>query len=85
MREHWDGKAVRGTGTHGHLLHLVSEVCHGSEQVIQQQAVAAKSNEIPLVQRMLAERDLRRVVFTLDALHTQRRTARHIVAQGGHY
>jgi predicted transposase YbfD/YdcC len=78
-----DGKAVRGTGTQGHPLHLVSEVCHGSGQVIQQQAVDVKSNEIPLVQRMLAGRDLHGLVFTLDALHTQRRTARQIVAHGG--
>ena len=80
-----DGKAVRGAGTHGHPLHLVSEVCHGSGQVIQQQAVDMKSNEIPLVQHMLAGRDLRGLVFTTDALHTQRRTARSIVAQGGNY
>ena len=80
-----DGKAVRGTGTHGHPLHLVSEVCHGSGQVVQQQAVDLKSNEIPLVQRMLAGRDLHGLVFTMDALHTQRRTAGQIVTQGGQY
>jgi predicted transposase YbfD/YdcC len=80
-----DGKAVRGTGTHGHPLHLVSEVCHDSGQVIQQQAVEHKSNEIPLVQLLLRGRDLRGLVFTLDALHTQRRTAQAIVGQGGQY
>lgn len=80
-----DGKAVRGAGTHGHPLHLVSEVCHHTGQVLQQRAVADKSNEIPLVQQMLDERDLTGLVFTLDAMHTQRATAELIVRQGGHY
>jgi predicted transposase YbfD/YdcC len=80
-----DGKAVRGAGTHGHPVHLVSEVCHNSGQVVQQQAVEHKSNEIPLVQQMLAGRDLQGLVLTTDALHTQRRTARQIVEQKGHY
>jgi hypothetical protein len=33
-----DGRAVRGTGMHGHPRHLVSEVCHDSGQVVQQTA-----------------------------------------------
>ncbi len=72
---------MRGTGTHGQSLHVVSEVCHGSGPVIQQQAVDQKSDEIPLVQRLLAQRDLRGLVVTMDAL---RRTASHIVEQDGH-
>jgi len=80
-----DGKTVRGTGTHAHPLHVVSEVGHQRGQVVQQAAVASKSNEIPFVQQLRADRDLHGLVFTMDALHTQRVTARRIVEQGGHY
>lgn len=80
-----DGKTVRGASTHGPSVHVVGEVVHGSGQVIQQGQVASKRNEIPLVQRMLAQRDLHGLLLTFDALHTQRATARSIVEQGGHY
>lgn len=81
----FDGKAVRGSGTHGQPLHLVSKVCHATGRVLRQHAVADKSNEIPVVQQMLRDRDLRGLLITVDALHTQRRTAALIVTQGGHY
>jgi predicted transposase YbfD/YdcC len=80
-----DGKTLRGTGQHGHPVHVVEEVLHGSGLVLWEQAVAAKSNEVPLVQYMLADRDLTGLLFTMDALHTQERTARLILDQGGHY
>ena len=81
----FDGKTLRGAGRHGHLVHLVSEVEQRSGLVLWQQAVTDKSNEIPLVQQMLAGRDLPGHVCTFDALHTQRETATLIVQQGGHY
>jgi predicted transposase YbfD/YdcC len=80
-----DGKAVRGAQTHGTALHLVSMVTHAQAITVAQRAVAAKSNEIPAVQHLLGERDLRGWVVTLDALHTQRETAEVIRRQGGHY
>ncbi|MGO8949918.1 MAG: ISAs1 family transposase [Ktedonobacterales bacterium] len=80
-----DGKTIRGAGRHGHPLHVVEEVVHGSGLVLWQQAVARKSNEIPLVQHMLAHRTLDGLLFTMDALHSQITTATLIVEQGGHY
>ena len=80
-----DGKAVRGAQTHGTALYLVSMVTHAQAITVAQRAVAAKSNEIPAVQHLLGERDLRGWVVTLDALHTQRETAALIRRQGGHY
>jgi len=80
-----DGKAVRGAGTHGVHVHLVSEVTHQAGLVLQQHVVEDRSNEIPCVQRLLRGRSLHGLVFTLDALHTQRATARLIVEQQGHY
>lgn len=80
-----DGKTVRGAGRHGVAVHLVAEVAHGSGVVVWQQAVAEKSNEIPLVQRMLTNRSLHGHLFTMDALHTQLATTQLILRQGGHY
>lgn len=80
-----DGKTVRGVGAYGVRVHLVSEVSHRDGRIVQQRLVEQRSNEIPCVQAMLRGRDLQGVVLTLDAMHTQRATARLIVAQHGHY
>ena len=80
-----DGKTVRGVGAHGMRVHLVSEVTHRDARVVQQQLVEERRNEIPCVQAMLHGRDLGGILLTLDAQHTQRATARLIVAQHGHY
>ena len=60
-------------------------VRHGDGAVLGQVAVAAKSNEITAVPRLLAGRDLTGTVTTLDALLTQRAIAAQIRAQGGQY
>jgi len=80
-----DGKAVRGANRHGAAVHLVGLVRHGDGAVLGQVAVAAKSNEITAVPRVLAGRNLAGTVTTLDALLTQRALAEQIRAQGGHY
>lgn len=80
-----DGKAVRGANAHGAALHLVSLVRHDDARVLRQVAVAAKSNEITAVPRVLAGYDLTGAVVTMDALLTQRALARQIRRQGGHY
>jgi predicted transposase YbfD/YdcC len=80
-----DGKAVRGAQAHGARIHLVSLVTHRTALVLGQVAVAEKSNEIPAARALLTGRDLQGCLITLDALHTQRATARLILAQGGQY
>ncbi|MQY39960.1 hypothetical protein SRB17_79890 [Streptomyces sp. RB17] len=81
-----DGKAVPGSRTSDTAaVHLLSAALHGSQTVIAQRQVAAKSNEIPALAPLLARFDLRGVVVTADAMHTQRTTAKKIVAAGGHY
>lgn len=80
-----DGKAVRGANRHGAAVHLVGLVRHGDGAVLGQVAVAAKSNEITAVPRLLADRDLTGTVTTLDALLTQRAIAAQIRTQHGHY
>jgi predicted transposase YbfD/YdcC len=81
-----DGKTVRGSRTDSKTaIHLLAAALHGSQTVIAQRQVAAKSNEIPAMAPLLARFDLRGVVVTADAMHTQRKTAKKIVAAGGHY
>lgn len=80
-----DGKEVRGAGAHGSKVHLLSIVQHRGGITVAQQQIEEKTNEIPMVPELLAGRDLRGKVITLDALNTQRATAQRILDQGGDY
>lgn len=81
-----DGKTVRGARSQGRLApHLVAAFDHHTGGVVGQLAVTAKSNEIPAVQGLLKLFDLRGVVVTVDAMHTQTDTARQITGAGGDY
>jgi len=75
-----DGKtvrgAVRGDGSQVHLL-SVFDVATGTVRA--QREVDAKTNEIPELAPAVAHLDLIGQVVTLDALHTQAETARHLV------
>ena len=83
-----DGKSIRGAARHNpgakHLLVAAAE--HRSGIVLGQEAVEDKNNEIPAVRTLLTGLDLAGRVVTLDALHTQDHTARHLVEQcAAHY
>jgi predicted transposase YbfD/YdcC len=82
-----DGKTVRGAWRpDGSQVHLLSAISHGGGAVLAQREIAAKTNEIPELKPLLAGLDLAGVVITADALHTQRETARHLVAdRQAHY
>lgn len=80
-----DGKQVNGANAHGARVHLLSLTRHADACVLRQQAVAAKTNEIPVAPRLLAGLDLTDVVVTMDALLTQHAIAAQIRQQHGHY
>lgn len=81
-----DGKATRGARTkYMPAPHLVAAFDHASGVVVGQLATAAKSNEIPTVRTLLKTFDLKDVVVTVDAMHTQTDTATLIVDAGGDY
>jgi predicted transposase YbfD/YdcC len=63
----------------------VAALTHGSELVVGQVQVAAKTNEIPAARDLLALFDLDGVVVTLDAMHTQAETAEFVTGEGGDY
>jgi predicted transposase YbfD/YdcC len=80
-----DGKEVRGVRVYGQPLHLLSLVQHGSDCVLTEVATETKSNEITAAPQLLAGRDLRGTVTTMDAMHTQRDFAQQILDQHGDY
>lgn len=82
----FDGKTLRGArDTAGNLVHLLSGLCQLTGTVIGQLAVGAKTNEIPMLTKLLDTIDITGAVITADALHCQRDTAEHITGRGGHY
>lgn len=75
-----DGKTLRGASRqHGHKVHLLSAFLQQKGAVIAQCAVDRKTNEIPTLRTLLDPLDMKDRVVTLDAMHTQKDTARYIV------
>jgi hypothetical protein len=74
-----DGKTIRGASRHtGHTIHLLSAFLHNMGTVIAQRQVDCKTNEIPSALALLESLDIEGRVLTLDAMHTQTKTARFI-------
>ena len=78
----YDGKALKSAGG----LELASGFSVQTGRWMGTEAVAAGSNEIPAIQRLLARTDLTGKTAVADALNTQQETARQIVQDcGGDY
>lgn len=81
-----DGKTVRGARTTAATApHLIAALDHTSGVVLGQNAVAAKSNEIPAVRDLLAgfnPAHLRGCIITVDAMHSLDETAKAILVGG---
>jgi predicted transposase YbfD/YdcC len=85
-----DGKCLRGAlRPDGTQVHVLSAVRHHDALTAASREIAAKTNEIPELPRLLDQLDDTDVVgavFTMDALHAQRSHARYIVEQrNAHY
>jgi predicted transposase YbfD/YdcC len=85
-----DGKCLRGAHRpDGSQVHVLSVVRHHDALSAASREIAAKSNEIPELPRLLDQlddADLAEAVFTMDALHAQRGHARYLVEQrNAHY
>jgi hypothetical protein len=74
-----DGKAIGGTITNSwgidqNFISLVSLYCSKKKLVLgNAQVTNGKESEIPVVQQLIEALDLEGVVFTLDALHCQKK------------
>jgi predicted transposase YbfD/YdcC len=74
-----DGKTLRGSRRAGAAaVHLVSMFAHHTRLVLGQLAVTDKSNEIPCVRALLRLFRNVRLLVTIDAMHTQTKTAKLI-------
>jgi predicted transposase YbfD/YdcC len=75
-----DGKTLRAARRMGAAAsHLVSVFAHGVRLVVGQLAVDEKSNEIPCLQKLLKLLPSQiKLLVTIDALHTQVKTAKLI-------
>jgi predicted transposase YbfD/YdcC len=81
-----DGKTLRGSRKQGApAVHLLSVLSHRLGLTLWQQAVADKTNEIPVLEDVLCGLVVEGRVITVDALLTQRTVAEHIVHDGGDY
>ena len=80
------GKTVRGRQKHGDPgAHLFSALAHRVGLTLVQQAVDAKTNEIPVALDLLRHLVLEGRIVMMDALLTQRQIAQHIMAAQGDY
>jgi predicted transposase YbfD/YdcC len=86
-----DGKTVRGAiDSQGNQVHLLAAATHGEQLVLGQVEVGAKSNEIPMFAPLLdgliaTGVDLRGLVITADALHSQRAHAQYLHSIGAEF
>jgi hypothetical protein len=74
-----DGKALRGSFDHKEdkrVAQLLSVFATGNQLILAQREIADKSNEIPAFQQLVKELGLSGKLFTLDALHTQKKHCR---------
>lgn len=86
-----DGKSIRGTVTHSNdnmqnFLSLISVFSSKKKQVLSAKKISSKKeSEIPTVRELIKALDLEGMVFTIDALHCQKKTVKSIVESNNNY
>jgi hypothetical protein len=77
-----DGKTIKGSRrADGRQEHVLSAVTHHNGRLLNQMAIAEKSNEITAFEPLMAPLPLAGVTVTADAEHTQRRAAQFLVQE----
>lgn len=81
-----DGKCLRGARLEsGKNVHLMAAVAHGGGEVLAQEMIDEKSNEIKAAEPLLDKIDIRGKVITADAIHTQVSLAEYIKKRQADY
>ncbi len=83
-----DGKTVRRSydqGKNKGAIHMVSAWASQNRLVLGQRKVNDKSNEITAIPELLKVLDINGCIVTIDAMGTQKKIAKQIIAQGGDY
>ena len=82
----FDGKTIRKTAkANREKLHIMTAYITQSGVTVGHAAVDEKTNEIPVMQKMLKEIGLKNKIITADAMHCQKETAKLIKEGGGDY
>lgn len=75
-----DGKTLCGSHQGDKkAIQLLGAILHKEGIVVAQKKISDKTNEIPMVKELLAPLKMEGSIVTLDALHTQKKTASYIV------
>ena len=72
-----DGKVLRGSYDHFQdkkAMQVLSFFDTGQELILAHETIDVKTNEIPVAQALIPQLGLEGVVYTLDALHCQKKT-----------
>lgn len=83
-----DGKTLRRSFDKENkksAIHMVSAFASRTGIVLGQEKVTEKSNEITAIPKLLDLLDLRGSIVTIDAMGTQKKIAKQIIAGGGDY
>lgn len=80
-----DGKEMRGARKNGKFTRVFSgySVIHGVS--LGQKIIDEKSNEIPAMQELVSEINIKGSIVTADAMHCQKATCKAILDSGGDY
>jgi len=72
-----DGKVLRGSFDHfkdQKAVQILSAFLNDSHLILAHEEIEAKTNEIPMIQKLMTELGLSEAIFTLDAIHCQKKT-----------
>jgi len=75
-----DGKTIKGSFDNFNdkkAIHVLNALLHNKHIILAHELVETeKTNEIPVAQKLITELGLERCIFTMDALHTQKKLSR---------
>ena len=81
-----DGKPLRGSGATGFTqVTLLAAMDHATDAILAQRQIGGRTNEILEARALLGSMDIAGSVIRMDALHTQRETARYLREHDAHY
>ena len=82
----FDGKTICSAAKgNREKLHIITAYLTQNGVILGQETVGEKTNEIPIMQKMLKYIDVNGKVVTADAMHCQKETVKLIIEGGGDY
>lgn len=80
-----DGKEIRGAGEPGAPIRILSAYSTSHGISLGQEIIGEKTNEIPAMQDLVSNLDVKGCLVTADALNCQKKTCQAIIKAGGDY